>query len=317
MDKLLKNKVSTLEVSAEEAGQRLDNFLIKVLKGVPRGHIYRIMRTGEVRVNGGRVKPVYRTQLGDNIRIPPLQRPEREPEQVSNSLRSTLHQAVIYEDNNLIILNKPVGLPVHGGTGVRLGAIEALRGIRLQDKTLELAHRLDRDTSGALLVAKNRQSLLALQTALQHHKVTKIYLALLLGTLKQTSQTISLPLKKQRPQAGKHQVKIDSEGKFALTHVKQLAVFKETCLCKIQIKTGRTHQIRVHTQQIGHPIIGDNKYGDFATNRQFQKAGHKHMFLHAYQLTLPAPFNIQVTAPMPVHFQRYTGLSDLESLNHD
>jgi 23S rRNA pseudouridine955/2504/2580 synthase len=301
-------------VTAGEAasGQRLDNFLLRHLKGVPKSLVYRVLRTGEVRVNKGRVKPDYRVQVGDIVRLPPLRLPEStEPGQVSAALQKRLEGSILYEDNSLLVIDKPAGLAVHGGSGVNLGLIEALRQMRPQSKMLELVHRLDRETSGCLLVAKKRSALRQLQDALRNHQVSKTYIALVKGHWPKRKNFIESKLEKFELDSGERRVRTSDDGKLSRTEFKVLAYYqlkgKECSLLEAKPVTGRTHQIRVHAQSIGCPLVGDDKYCDDEFNAFMKKHGFKRLFLHAAQLEFPMPFTEDhpepgmktVTAEMP------------------
>ena len=301
-------QVQWVEVSAEQAGQRIDNFLLTLLKGVPKTLIYRILRKGEVRVNKGRVKAPYRLQPGDVIRIPPLRLPEpKQSVQVSSSLSERLEQAVLFENDQLLIINKPSGLAVHGGSGINLGLIEALRQMRPRAKFLELVHRLDRDTSGAVMVAKKRSALKALHEDLRQNRVDKIYHALVAGHWSKRRTKVEAPLKKNELKSGERVVRVEADGKASLTQFRLLQRFEHCSLVEAKPITGRTHQIRVHTQYAGHPIIGDSKYGDEQANRVLKTQGVKRLFLHAAELRLRLPSSrerLVVQAPLEQSLQQ-------------
>ena len=274
--------VSFLEVDAEFAGQRLDNFLLARLKGLPKSRLYRALRKGEVRVNKGRAKPDYRLQTGDLLRIPPFElKPETEIQQPSRGLAEFLESRILFEDRGLIVINKPSGMPVHGGTGLSSGLIENLRLLRPKEKFLELVHRLDKETSGCLLIAKKRQVLLELhRLLLEKSEIQKRYVALVKGQWK-TSQKVSAPLLKNHLKSGERVVKISEEGKDSTTFFNPLRVYSQATLVEAIPLTGRTHQIRVHATHAGHPLAGDSKYGDDAFNKELRKLGLKRLFLHA------------------------------------
>lgn len=284
------NKVSLVEISALQAGQRIDNFLLKQLKNVPKSHIYRILRKGEVRVNKGRVKPVYKLQTGDTVRIPPLKLAVKETVEIPNNSYSLqqLSQAILYEDKHLLVLNKPSGMAVHGGSGISFGVIEGLRSVYPQAPYLELVHRLDRDTSGCLLIAKKPSILKQLHEALRNNQVGKYYLALIKGQWEARLAQINAPLRKNTLKSGERIVRVDAEGKPALSRFKLQQAFAQSCLVQVKLDTGRTHQIRVHAAHTGHPIAGDSKYGDDAFNRDLRELGLKRLFLHAESLYIPA-----------------------------
>jgi 23S rRNA pseudouridine955/2504/2580 synthase len=291
-----------LEVAPELAGQRIDNFLITALKGVPRTLVYRILRKGEVRVNKGRIKPEYKLQAGDIVRVPPIRLPERDaPVPVAQGLLERLEAAIVHEDKGLIILNKPAGIAVHGGSGLSFGVIEAFRQLRPDAKELELVHRLDRDTSGLLMIAKKRSMLRHLHEALRGDGVDKRYMALVRGHWPTSKKQVSAPLLKSNLRSGERMVEVNPEGKEALTLFKVLRRFGDfATMVEARPVTGRTHQIRVHALHAGHCIAGDPKYGDEAFTRELRDLGGKRLFLHAYalSLTLPDGSRLEVKAPV-------------------
>ncbi len=274
-------RVRTVAVPDDRDGQRLDNFLSGQLKGVPRSLIYRICRTGEVRVNGGRVKPDRRLAAGDEVRIPPVRVAERE-EGVPppDSQLARIEAAIIHEDRDFLVIDKPAGVASHGGSGVSFGAIELLRAARPRD-TLELAHRLDRDTSGVLVLTRKRSALTGLQAAIREGRVEKRYLALIEGALPKARLMVDAPLRKSVLQGGERMVRVDPEGKESRSHFSEIQRFADASLVEVALETGRTHQIRVHAQHIGHPLAGDEKYGDKEFNRRMRERGLKRLFLHA------------------------------------
>jgi 23S rRNA pseudouridine955/2504/2580 synthase len=298
------NSVSQITISDAQAGQRIDNFLVKHLKGVPRSHIYRLLRSGQLRVNSGRKKPHYKLQSGDTIRIPPLRINENQNIQVPEPVIELLKNAVIFENDDIIAINKPSGIAVHKGSGLSFGVIEAFRQID-PEQPLELVHRLDRETSGCLLLAKNRLVLSQLHEMLRHEKavhIEKTYVALLDDVWTDGKKTIDTGISKIK-RSGEHLMQTDTSGDRAISHFEPLAIFDKNIsrpcsLMKITIDTGRTHQIRVHAQHSGHAIIGDNKYGDKEANRYFRKMGLKRLFLHAQQLYLPLSDPITIKAPL-------------------
>jgi 23S rRNA pseudouridine955/2504/2580 synthase len=300
------SKVHQKVVSEEMAGQRLDNFLITYLKGVPKTRVYRIIRKGEVRVNKGRIKPDYRLVAGDIIRIPPIRLgevPSAGSRQVGSKI-SQLLSWVLYEDDKLLIINKPAGMAVHGGSGVSWGIIEALRQIREQDD-LELVHRLDRDTSGCLMIAKRRSTLKAIHELLKNGQVEKTYWALVKGPWL-GGASCDAPLKKNQLSSGERFVKVSEDGQESLTHFRILEEYQQTTLMEAKPVTGRTHQIRVHAAFAGSPIIGDTKYGDADFNRLMKTKGLSRLFLHARKisLTLPGyPNTLSVEAPLDEPFR--------------
>ena len=299
----LNPQVQWLEITEANSEQRLDNFLISYLKGVPKTRIYRMVRKGEVRVNKGRADVSYKLALGDIVRIPPVRVAEKPADIiVQPSLRFSLENQIIYEDDGFIVLNKPAGFAVHGGSGVNSGIIEALRQIRPQHKFLELVHRLDKETSGCLLIAKKRSVLKALHELFRGDGVRKTYLALLSGQFKHKKQLVDVPLLKNIQQGGERMVVVSQAGKSAETVFTRLKQFQEATLVHAAPKTGRTHQIRVHAAWLGHPIIADDRYGEDAVNKAFKKRGYKRLFLHAEQLQFAHPVTgapLSFTAPLP------------------
>jgi len=301
--------VQLLEVAPELAGQRIDNFLRTQLKGVPKTLIYRILRKGEVRVNKGRIKPEYKLQAGDIVRVPPLRLAERdEPAPLAKGLLDRLEAAIVYEDKALIVLNKPAGIAVHGGSGLNYGVIEAFRQLRPDAKELELVHRLDRDTSGLLMIAKKRSMLRHLHAALRGDGIDKRYMALVRGNWPTAKKQVNAPLLKNTLRSGERMVEVnEEEGKEALTIFKVLRRFGEfATLVEAKPVTGRTHQIRVHALHAGHAIAGDDKYGDEDFSREIRDLGGKRLFLHAYALRVPLPDGgeLQFEAPVDEVWQR-------------
>ncbi|WP_312245128.1 23S rRNA pseudouridine(955/2504/2580) synthase RluC [Stutzerimonas nitrititolerans] len=296
------SSVQMLEVSPEFAGQRIDNFLRNQLKGVPKTLIYRILRKGEVRVNKGRIKPEYKLQAGDLVRVPPLRLAERdEPAPLAQGLLERLEAAIVYEDKALIVLNKPAGIAVHGGSGLSYGVIEALRQLRPDAKELELVHRLDRDTSGLLMVAKKRSMLRHLHQELRGDGVDKRYMALVRGRWETGKKQVNAPLLKNTLRSGERMVEVTDEGKEALTLFRVLRRFGDfATLVEARPVTGRTHQIRVHARHAGHAIAGDSKYGDEDFSRDIRELGGKRLFLHAYGLKVPLPDGGELNLEAPV-----------------
>ena len=287
---VLPPKVRFVDISADHAGQRIDNYLLCHLKGVPKSLVYRIIRKGEVRVNKGRIKPEYRLKEGDIIRIPPVRVAEKkEAGKASNRVLQQIESRILFEDKRILILNKPSGLAVHGGSGLNYGVIEALRELRPNDKQLELVHRLDRDTSGCLIIAKKRSALRRLHEQLREGTMDKRYLTLLKGKWKGTNKWVDAPLLKNVIRSGERLVFVDAKGKDARTQFIPYCVSDEASLMSVKLDTGRTHQIRVHAQHLGFPIAGDDKYGDDEFNRQMKKVGLKRLFLHAYSLKFHLP----------------------------
>lgn len=296
-------KVSFVTVTEDQQGQRIDNFLVTHLKGVPKSAIYKILRKGEVRVNKKRVKPVYKLQMEDLIRIPPIKVAERE-EFVPKNLDkiSALEQAILFEDQYLIVINKPSGMAVHGGSGLSYGLIEALRVLRPQEKNLELVHRLDRDTSGCLLISKKRSILKGLHEQLREKTMEKNYWALVVGEWAAKIKNVTEPLRKNTLQSGERVVRVDEEqGKASHTRFRVLERFDGCTLVQASPVTGRTHQIRVHTQCKGHPIACDDKYGDQVFDSRMREMGLSRLFLHAHDLRFLHPKHettMHVEAPL-------------------
>jgi 23S rRNA pseudouridine955/2504/2580 synthase len=296
MNDLSKARATWLEVGEESAAQRIDNFLLRRLKGVPKSHVYRVLRSGEVRVNSGRVKPEYRLKPGDRIRLPPIRVSERKA-----PIPRPLEFPVVYEDAALLVIDKPAGVAVHGGSGVSYGVIESLRAARPQAKVLELAHRLDRDTSGLLIVAKKRSALVELHRLLREAAVEKVYVAVVKGALKKPLE-IREPLHKYVSATGERRVSVGVGGREAVTRVKPLKANDHYSVLEVRLLTGRTHQIRVHLAHARHPILGDDKYGDFPLNRALAKLGVRRLLLHAHRLGFAHPVTgeaIKLEAKLP------------------
>lgn len=291
------------DVDEGAEGQRLDNFLASRLKGVPKAHIYRIVRSGEVRVNSRRCEVSQRLNVGDSVRVPPIRLATREPPaRPTPDQSATLLSCLVYEDDVMLVLNKPAGWAVHGGSSVSLGVIEALRHAMPQTRFLELAHRLDRDTSGLLMVAKKRSALSALHEALREGRVEKRYLALVRGAVRDELRHVRLPLDKFLTSSGERRVAVNDAGKQAHTIVRRLKVWPEASMVEAELKTGRTHQIRVHLASIRHPILGDDKYGDFELNKRLRREGLNRLMLHAARLSLAHPLSgapLAFEAPVP------------------
>ena len=284
------SKVSFVEVDECSLGQRLDNFLIRHLKGVPKSRIYNLLRKGEIRVNKGRAKPNLRLKAGDVLRIAPIRASmTTQNTTLSYQLRDLLEKNILFEDDALVVFNKPSGLAVHGGSGLSMGAIEAFRTQRPEEKFLELVHRLDRDTSGCLLLAKNRVALISMQQAIQHNQVQKSYQALVAGRWPKGKNSVNAPLRKNQLSSGERMVRVDVAGKSAMTHFKVAKYFSSFSLLDIELETGRTHQIRVHCQFSGHPIVGDEKYASDQQLKQSKGEGAKRLFLHAKSLRFIHP----------------------------
>lgn len=297
--------VQHLEITADHAGRRIDNYLMGLL-GIPRSRVYRIIRKGEVRVNKGRIKPDYRLRSGDIIRVPPLRRKQAVSARVEPRLAARLRDAILYEDTELMVINKPAGMPVHAGSGYRHGLIETLRALRPADDYLELVHRLDRQTSGCLLLAKRPWSLRALNALVQGSGMEKTYLSLLCGHWRQGECRIEAPLRRNQLQGGERMVRIDPQGKEAISLFRPLRCHALASLLEVRLLTGRTHQIRVHAASLGHPVAGDQKYGQAACNRALREQGLQGMFLHAARLGFEHPLDgrpIQVEAPLAAAHQ--------------
>ncbi len=276
-----KSEVRYISVAGDRHGQRIDNLLLSELKGVPKSYVYRILRRGEVRVNKGRKSASYKVQAGDSIRIPPLRLSDSKPPRFDQRLLNRLEQSILHEDKRLLVLDKPSGVAVHGGSGLKFGAIEAVRHLRPKEQHLELVHRLDRDTSGCLLISKRRSVLRALQELLRSHEMEKRYLALVAGSWEEDQITVDAPLMKNTLRSGERMVRVDRLGKSARTRFRVRQRYSRCMLVEAELVTGRTHQIRVHARHLGTPIIGDEKYGDDGENRVFRKLGLRRLFLHA------------------------------------
>ena len=312
------NSVTHAVIGDEEQGQRLDNFLIRRCKGVPKSHIYRILRSGEVRVNSRRVDATYRLCTGDRLRIPPIRIAERPQNEVDEVAKQRLDLPIIHEDEAMLVIDKPEGIAVHGGSGVSFGVIEALRRQRPEARFLELAHRLDRETSGILLIGKKRLALTALHDMFREHGAgaDKRYLVLVKGRWMNTTQHVKLPLHKYLTDGGERRVSVDAEGKAAHTVFRLLARWPEMSLLEAQLKTGRTHQIRVHLAHLGFPILGDEKYGDFVLNRELKRTGLKRMALHAWRMALRHPLTgvpLECIAPLPEGIAAYIAAVDAKN----
>ena len=297
-----KQAVQHREIDADMAGQRLDNFLIGCLKGVPRSHVYQLIRSGQVRVNSGRTTPSYRLRAGDRVRVPPVSRPAPGASPPARGSVEWLAERIVYEDSRLLVLDKPAGLAVHGGSGIQLGCIEAMRVLRPELRTLELVHRLDRGTSGCLLIAKRRSVLRSLHAVLREGRMEKRYLALVRGLWEHGSVEIDAPLAARR-RLGEVTVSVDEAGKAARSRFRRVDAFgSRASLVEVVILTGRTHQIRAHAVHAGHPIAGDERYGDPAFNEAMQAFGLRRMFLHAHALAFDWPDSgepFAVSVPLP------------------
>jgi len=295
--------VQFVDISAAQAGQRIDNFLLTLQKGVPKSRIYRAIRKGEVRVNKGRIKQTYKIQAGDTVRVPPLHTAEKSKiTTVSDRFRLQINECIMLEDDALLVLNKPSGVAVHAGSNIEQGLIEALRIIRDDLPYLELVHRLDRDTSGCLLVAKSREALLNMQQQMKNHEIDKRYLTLLKGSWGTEERLIEQPLMKNSVSSGERMVIVDPEGKYSKTVFKPIESFPQAQLTEVILYTGRTHQIRVHSAYMGNPVAADDKYGQRNFNRDMKKFGLKRLFLHAWKLGISHPLTgekLRLEAPLP------------------
>jgi 23S rRNA pseudouridine955/2504/2580 synthase len=307
MKDLSKARATLLEVGEESAAQRIDNFLIRRLKGVPKSHVYRVLRSGEVRVNSGRVGPDYRLRAGDRVRLPPVRLAARAERPAARPLEFP----VIHEDQALLVIDKPSGVAVHGGSGVSHGAIESLRAARPAAKFLELAHRLDRDTSGLLVIAKKRSALVELHRMLREGELEKIYVAVASGRWRGGAKELRESLHKHVTASGERRVSVRPGGRQATTRVTPLALGEGMSLLELRLLTGRTHQIRVHLAHAGFPVLGDDKYGDFELNRTLAKQGVKRLMLHARRLVLRHPATgatLRLEAPLPRDMREFVNL---------
>jgi 23S rRNA pseudouridine955/2504/2580 synthase len=310
-------KVQNVQIDEDRAGQRIDNFLLSLLKGVPKSRIYRIIRKGEVRVNKGRIKVSYRLQAGDDVRVPPVR--QGEPSEMVNPgerVLSLIENSILVEEKGFLVLNKPSGLAVHGGSGLKYGVIEALRALRPDAPYLELVHRLDRDTSGALIIAKKSSVLRELHPLLRGEggRMEKRYLALVKGKWKGKFRRVDAPLLKNTLRSGERVVRVSEDGKEALSIFKPVTIYSNASLVEVGLLTGRTHQIRVHAESIGFPIAGDEKYGDEAFNRAMKGFGLKRLFLHAESVTFKLSSNerkYRIKAPLSPELEKV--LKKLES----
>jgi 23S rRNA pseudouridine955/2504/2580 synthase len=303
-----KTSVRFVEIESEAVGQRLDNFLLKAFKNVPKSRIYRIIRKGEVRVNRKRAKAEYKLVLGDQIRIPPI-RIDNEESRVSSipdRVKQLVESSILVNNKNFIVINKPSGLAVHSGSGIEYGVIDVMRSL-YPDRNMELVHRLDRDTSGCLMIASGRQALVQMQKALQENQIRKSYVALVHGRWPDNLRDIKHPLRKFTLENGERRVRVDPEGQKSHTRITTLEHFNDCSRLNIELLTGRTHQIRVHCQQSAHEVIGDNKYGNKEVSRKFKHKGSKRLFLHASCLEFPdVSFMADqvINAPVPDEFEQ-------------
>jgi len=296
------DQVQYLEISEDQQGQRIDNFLLSRLKGVPKSRIYRLLRKGEVRVNKGRIRPDYRLSAADVVRLPPVRVSAVKKVAPGQGLRNKLANSILLETKNFLVIDKPSGLAVHGGSGINLGVIESLRAMRGEHDYLELAHRLDRDTSGCLLIAKSRRALKHLQNQMRQRSMDKRYITLVSGRWDKGRREVNAPLLKQTLASGERVVRSHTDGKYALTHFTLLKHYQKASLLDVVLETGRTHQIRVHCQLVGHPLAGDSKYGSESFNAFLQTQGMRRLFLHAAELAFTDPESderVRVKAPLP------------------
>ncbi len=315
MNGAVNKSVTHLVIGEDDPGQRVDNFLVRTCKGVPKSHLYRILRSGEVRVNSRRVAAGYRLCAGDVLRLPPLRLAERPQAEVDEAAKQRVDLPILYEDEAMLVIDKPDGIAVHGGSGVSFGVIEALRRQRPEARFLELAHRLDRETSGILLIGKKRLALTALHDMFRERGAgtDKRYLVLVRGRWMNMTQHVRLPLFKHLIEGGERRVSVNPEGKDSHTVFRLLARWPETSLLEAQLKTGRTHQIRVHLAHLGFPILGDEKYGDFELNRDLKRSGLKRMALHAWKMAIQHPLTgapLEFVAPLPEGVASYIAAVD-------
>ena len=316
MNGLRNNVVSEVAIDEAAAGQRLDTVLARTLKGVPKSHLYRIVRSGEVRVNGRRAGPDARLAEGDRVRIPPIRtaQPSSPAAASAGAAKAGERLPVLYEDDDLVAIDKPAGVAVHGGSGIAHGVIERLRAARPGARFLELVHRLDRETSGVLLVAKKRAALTALHAAWRAGEVDKRYVVLVRGRWRDAKRVVRLPVHRYTTREGERRVRVEDEGQHAQTTFRRLKVWPRheppLALLEAELHTGRTHQIRVHLTHLGFPLAGDDKYGDFAWNRELAKGGLKRMFLHAASLSLAHPRTgaaLALASPLPPDLAAFLG----------
>jgi len=302
-------KVTWIDVGEDEAGQRIDNYLLARLKGVPKTHVYRILRSGEVRINSRRVEASQRVVAGDRIRVPPVRVAERDEDVPAPHFRLP----ILFEDEAFLAIDKPSGIAVHGGSGVAHGVIESLRAMRPDARFLELVHRLDRDTSGVLLVAKKRSALTALHEKLRTRDMDKRYLVAVRGRFRNEMQRVRAALAKRVTASGEKHVSVSDEGQDAETVFRRLGRGEEFSLLEAELLTGRTHQIRVHLAHLKHPVLGDDKYGDFELNKRLRKQGLKRMFLHAAALSFAHPVSgekLRLEAPLPADLAKFWDAHD-------
>jgi 23S rRNA pseudouridine955/2504/2580 synthase len=302
-------KVQLVDIGSRNHDQRLDNFLLSQLKGVPKSRIYKLLRSGQVRVNKGRKKPSYRVQEGDQVRIPPVTMVEKPDSEAPAYMLEKISNAIIFEDDRLLVINKPTGIAVHSGSNVPYGVIEILRQLRPEADMLELVHRLDRETSGCLLIAKTRPALTKLHEIFRSDDdMQKTYRAILMGRWQGGERLIDVPLKKNQLKGGERIVTVDEAGKEARSLFTPLDYFERATSVEVKLFTGRTHQIRVHAAHEQHSIAGDPKYGDKNFNQYLKKHKFKRMFLHAYNLQFKLEKNYNITAPLDEQWEQLTKL---------
>jgi len=301
------SKVQVIEIKEDQDGQRLDNWLLRQINGAPKSLIYRIIRKGEVRVNKGRKKANYRLCAGDLVRIPPLRiETETEKKSLPQSLMHEIKASILLDNQHCLVINKPAGLAVHGGSGLHFGVIDVVKALFPDQEYLELVHRLDRETSGCLMLAKSRKALIFLHEQIKAGTVIKKYMAGLAGNWQGGKKTVKAPLKKNSMQGGERMVEVDEAGKAAISHFRPIQHYRNLTLVEVEIETGRTHQIRVHAAHEGHPVAGDKKYGEREYNKWIREQGLNRMFLHAYWLEFMLPGGaepMQITTPLPSALQ--------------
>ncbi len=313
--------VRRIVAAEEDAGQRIDNFLLRECKGVPKSHIYRILRSGEVRVNGGRISQIYRIKVGDELRIPPMRLAQKEDSNAATvavtSRTPPRDFDIVFEDDSMLVIDKPAGVAVHGGSGVSFGVIEQLRAQRPEAKFLELAHRLDRETSGLLIIGKRRAALNNVQDQMRAGKIEKRYLTMVRGRWMNPLQHVKLSLHKFLTSDGERRVSVHAEGKPSHSIMRLVGRWQDCSLLEVELKTGRTHQIRVHLQHLGFPLLGDDKYGDFPLNKALAKEGLPRMFLHAAILRFHHPVSgllLELRASLPADLKNF--LARIERTQH-
>jgi len=308
MSNISKASVSTLTIDEGSEGQRIDNFLARQLKGVPKSHLYRILRSGEVRVNSKRIDATYRLVLGDLVRIPPIRAASKLQPDTQAVVAPRFEQAIIFEDEAMLVIDKPAGFAVHGGSGISRGVIEQLRMERPHARFLELVHRLDRETSGVLMLAKKRAALVALHEAIRNNQTDKRYVMLVHGVWTEKKKRVVLPLQKYVLPSGERRVSVQADGQESETIFHLRKNLGDFSLLEAQLITGRTHQLRVQLAHLGFPIAGDDKYGDFAVNKAMQKRGLKRMFLHSAETSIRHPLSgekLKLIAPLPAELEKF------------